>query len=335
MTGDLAPGTAAAPAPPVAPEALADPRSAMTPRFNLFFRGFARRYFSHLEIEPAVAQRLRELEARGSVVYVMRYASRLDYFLFNALFVRQGLRLASFANGIRFWYYRPLAQGLRAWWQGRTLRAADPGEDEEAAERRQARELVGAGRSLFLFLRTERLRSFLGGREAAVEQVRRQRDLLAEVVDVAETGRPVYLVPIALFWRKGPRAARRVLNLAYGAPTRPTDLAKVTGFLIAYRAARHQRGRGDRPHPLRERTASRRGGRDRAQGAALHPALPLPRRARRRGTDAAAAAPRAGDRALRIRRWRRPSSGGSSRSAPRRRRRGPRPSTSSARSPPT
>ena len=234
MTGDLAPGSAAS-APQAVPEALADPRSAMTPRFNLFFRGFARRYFAHLEIEPAVAQRLRELEARGSVVYVMRYASRLDYFLFNALFVRQGLRLASFANGIRFWYYRPLAQGLRAWWQGRALRAAAPAEEEEAAERRQARELVAAGRSLFLFLRTERLRSFLGGRAAAVEQVRRQRDLLAEAVDVAETGRPVFLVPIALFWRKGPRAARRVLNLAYGAPTRPTDLAKVTGFLIAYR----------------------------------------------------------------------------------------------------
>jgi glycerol-3-phosphate O-acyltransferase len=233
MTGELAPAPAAAPA-PVAPEPQGDPRSAMTPRFNLFFRFFARRYFSHLEIEPAVAERLRALEARGSVVYVMRYASRLDYFLFNALFLRQGLRLASFANDIRFWYYRPVGKALRAWWRGRAERAADPGE-EEAAERRRLRELVAAGRSLFLFLRTERLRAFLGGRAAAARQVQRQRDLLSEVVEVAEAGRPVFLVPIALFWRKGPRSSRRVLNLAYGAPTRPTDLAKVTGFLIAYR----------------------------------------------------------------------------------------------------
>ena len=97
------------------------------------------------------------------------------------------------------------------------------------------RGLVESGQSLFLFLRTERIREVVRGREAAVEQGRRQRDLLSEVVDVAASGKPVALVPIALFWRKGPRSSRRVLNLAYGAPTRPTDLAKVTGFLIAYR----------------------------------------------------------------------------------------------------
>ncbi len=231
--GDPVP-IAAAPL-PVGAEAAFDPTSAMTPRFNLFFRWFARRYFRHLELDPAVVARLRALEARGSVVYVMRYASRLDYFLFNALFARQGLRLSAAANGISFWYYRPLAAGLRAWWGARRARRAGSGADSEVLDRHHARALVESGRSLFLFLRTERLRSFLLGRAAAVEQVRRQRDLLSEVVEAAEDGRPVYLVPIALFWRKGPRTARRVLNLAYGAPTRPTDLAKVSGFLIAYR----------------------------------------------------------------------------------------------------
>jgi glycerol-3-phosphate O-acyltransferase len=233
MTGDPAPAPAGPAPAPVAAQPVADPGSAMTPRFNLFFRWFARRYFRHLELDPEAVERLKELEARGSVVYVMRYASRLDYFLFNALFARQGLRLSGFANGIRFWYYRPLAAGLRAWWLGR--REPRGAAEEEAAERRRVRALVGSGASLFLFLRTERLRSWIGGREAAAREVRRQRDLLSEVVDVAETGRPVSLVPIALFWRKGPRTSRRVLNLAYGAPTRPTDLAKVTGFLIAYR----------------------------------------------------------------------------------------------------
>lgn len=232
MTGELA-GAGREPV-RSALEAVADPTSAMTPRFNLFFRWFARRYFQHLRLDDADVARLRELESRGSVVYVMRYASRLDYFLFNALFARQGLRLSSFANGIEFWYYRPLAAGLRAWWRGRRARG-DAEEDDEHRERRSARTLVEAGQSLFLFLRTERLRAVLRGRAAVAEQGRRQRDLLSEVVDVAETGKPVYLVPMALFWRKGPRTARRVLNLAYGAPTRPTDFAKVTGFLIAYR----------------------------------------------------------------------------------------------------
>jgi glycerol-3-phosphate O-acyltransferase len=220
---------------PVQGSAPADLRSAMTPRFNLFFRWFARRYFRHLALDPEDEAHLRRLESRGSVVYVMRYASRLDYFLMNALFARQGLRLSGFANGIRFWYYRPLVDGLRVFWRGRKADAAAVAEGADVGDRRTARALVESGRSLFLFLRTERLREVVRGREAAVEQVRRQRDLLSEVVDVAAAGKPVFLVPIALFWRKGPRSSRRVLNLAYGAPTRPTDLAKVTGFLIAYR----------------------------------------------------------------------------------------------------
>jgi glycerol-3-phosphate O-acyltransferase len=85
----------------------------MTPRFNLFFRWFARRFFRHISLDAATVERLRELERRGSVVYVMRYASRLDYFLFNALFLREGLRLSRFANGIRFYYYGSLWRALR------------------------------------------------------------------------------------------------------------------------------------------------------------------------------------------------------------------------------
>jgi glycerol-3-phosphate O-acyltransferase len=223
------------PAPRVPPEGLADPLSAMTDRYNLFFRWFAKRYFQHIELDEGTLATLRGLEERGSVVYVMRYASRLDYFLFNTLFARHGLRLSAFANGIRFWYYRPIVAAARAWWLGRS-QAEEVSEDPEAGVRSRVRRLVDTGESLFLFLRTERLRSWLAGREAAVEQGRRQRDLLTEMMDAAWTDdRPVFLVPIALFWRKGPRASRRVLNLAYGAPTRPGDFAKVTSFFLAYR----------------------------------------------------------------------------------------------------
>ena len=45
----------------------------------------------------------------------------------------------------------------------------------------------------------------------------------------------MHIVPLALFWKKGPRARLRFLNLSYGASTRPSDLAKVTSFLTTYR----------------------------------------------------------------------------------------------------
>jgi glycerol-3-phosphate O-acyltransferase len=218
----------------------AEPRdelSAMTPRFNFFFRWFAKRFFGEIALDDATIARLRALEAAGSVVYVMRYASRLDYFLFNWLFVRHGLRLSSFANGIHFDYYQPLHLALgsrwRAWLARRRLLRAGGRLSED--ERDRVRAGLRAGASLFVFLRTERLRSWLRGRRHVARAERSDLDLLAETVGAAWSGgTQVAVVPIALFWRKGPRTERRFLNLAYGAPTRPSDFAKVASFLVNY-----------------------------------------------------------------------------------------------------
>ncbi len=205
-------------------EARRDPLSAMTERFNLPFRWFARRYFRHFGLDEATVARLRDLEQRGSVVYVMRYSSRLDYFLFNTLFWREGLRLSSFANGIRFWYYRPLLEAVRSLLRGRR-EARSTGE--------WVRELATAPESFFLFLRTAR--QGLRRRHAGLEG-RAELDMLEEVVGAAwDSERPVHVVPLALFWRKGPRAQSRFLNLFYGAATRPSDLAKITAFFTTYR----------------------------------------------------------------------------------------------------
>jgi glycerol-3-phosphate O-acyltransferase len=216
----------AKPAPRLPP---ADLLSAMTPRFNFFFRWFARRFFAHFGIDDKAAAEIRELERRGTVVYVMRYASRLDYFLFNALFLRQGLRLSRFANGIRFHYYRPLLELLRI-----ALGRRDSAGPER--DRAFARELAREGQSFFLFLRTARLASLFSSRLQAVAQGKSELDLIEEVVRaVWDSEREIHVVPLAIFWRKGPRSRRRFLNLFYGAQTRPSDLAKVTSFLTTYR----------------------------------------------------------------------------------------------------
>jgi glycerol-3-phosphate O-acyltransferase len=221
-----APPLAATPATSLPP---ADLFSAMTPRFNLFFRWFARRFFSHFGIDEKSVAALQELERQGTVVYVMRYASRLDYFLFNTLFLREGLRLSRFANGIRFHYYRPLLEFLR-------ILLSRRGQAGKERDRGFARDLARGGQSFFLFLRTSRLTSLLASREQVVAQGHSELDLLEEVVHgVWDSERPIHLVPLAIFWRKGPRSRRRFLNLFYGAQTRPSDLAKVTSFVTTYR----------------------------------------------------------------------------------------------------
>src|SRR5208283_3272994 len=181
---------------------LADPFSAMTPRFNLFFRWFEKRFFGHFDLDDDTVGRLRELESRGSVVYVMRYASRLDYFLFNVLFLREGLRLSGFANGVRFYYYRPVLEAIRLGLRRlRGVLREGRGRDGGGAEREHARQLVLAGESQFLFLRTARLTSWLRGRRHALEVGKQELDNLEEVVRaVWSAERPTFLVPLALFW---------------------------------------------------------------------------------------------------------------------------------------
>ncbi len=222
---------------PAAPAAVhddtADLLSAMTPRFNLLFRAFARYFFRHFQLDSRTAERMRVLESKGSVIYVMRYSSRLDYFLFNFLFRREGLRLSQFANGLHFYYYRPVAEIIGILF-GRLRR--DPshaGETRHEEQLRSVRKLVASGKSMFLFLRTARRR----GRGKS-ETKARERSFLEEIVQTvsANNDRPVFVVPLAIFWRKGPRSERRFLNLAYGSSTRPSDFAKVGSFITTYRS---------------------------------------------------------------------------------------------------
>ncbi|MEE3327859.1 MAG: 1-acyl-sn-glycerol-3-phosphate acyltransferase [Myxococcota bacterium] len=207
--------------------------SAMVSRFNLFFRFFAKRFFGHFDLEEDQVARLRDLESRGAVVYVMRYSSRLDYLLLNTLFLREGLRLSSFANGIRFTMYRPVLSIVRNLFRrkpGRS-RAIEHGEDQ-----RWVRRLTRNGDSFFLFLRTQRLRTFWRGLWR-MRHRQDEMDLIQEVVrQTWASGSEVFVVPISLFWRKGPRASSRFLNLDYGSLSRPSDLAKVSAFLLTYRS---------------------------------------------------------------------------------------------------
>jgi len=212
-----------------------DPQpSAMTPRFNLLLRSFARRFFRHFSLDEAVVERLKGLEARGSVVYVMRYSSRLDYFLFNTLFLRHGLRLSSFANATHFYYYRPLREFIPTLLR---LRRGRPREVEHSEDREAVRAQIDARRSLFLFLRTQRLKTFLRRRKSGKRAD--ELDLIREVVSSVRDGNPedeVFVVPLAIFWRKGPRSENRFLNVDYGSLTRPSDFVKVARFLSTYQS---------------------------------------------------------------------------------------------------
>jgi glycerol-3-phosphate O-acyltransferase len=215
-----------------------DPYTAMTPRFNALAGSFARRFFARFELAGDDSERLRALESRGAVVYVMRYGSRLDYLLFNWLFLAAGLRLSSGANGILFYYYRPLRESLPLAFRhlSERVRHGRAGLHERA--RSALRRILGAGASGFLFLRTDKIAPALQPRSWALRSARREIDQLRELVDACSEApdRRVALVPLALFWRKGPAQQQRsFLDVFYGGPERPRSWVKLLSFLLNYR----------------------------------------------------------------------------------------------------
>jgi glycerol-3-phosphate O-acyltransferase len=208
----------------------------MAPQFGRTAGLFARRFFSQFDFEPGEAERLRALDREGAVIYVMRYSSRLDYFLFNWLFLLSGVRLSGFANGIKFFYYRPFGEALRLLAQGivERVRRGARGMREQSIQ--QIRRVVREGGTAFLFLRTDKFRTRVHFRKRAVREGRTELDYLREVIDTAFAHEvPVSLVPLALFWRKGARPQRPFLNLFYGGNERPTDFGKVVSFVWNYR----------------------------------------------------------------------------------------------------
>ena len=216
--------------------ASVNPYTSMTPRFGRTANLFGRRFFAHFDFEAHEADRLAELDRRGAVVYVMRYSSRLDYFLFNWLFLLRGIRLSSFANGIKFFYYRPFTEALRLLGQGIVERVRRGASGMRERSIQQIRQCVREGGSAFLFLRTDKIRTRVRGKRSALREGRTELDYLREVVDTTFASEvPVSLVPLALFWRKGARPERPFLNLFYGGNERPTDFGKVVAFVWNYR----------------------------------------------------------------------------------------------------
>ena len=210
--------------------------SAMMPRLGGLAGRFAKRFFSGFALEPDDVERLHALERRGAVVFVMRYSSRLDYLLFNWLFLGSGIRLAAHANGVRLIYLRPFGEVLRLGFEALRLRLREGRQGVRREGLGRARRVIEEGGTLFLFLRTDRIRSRIQPKPQAVVSASREIDQLREIVDAAfALPQEVSLVPLALFWRTGGKPQRPLIDVLYGAPDRPTTTWKIVSFLWSYR----------------------------------------------------------------------------------------------------
>ena len=187
------------PPPPIEPVGVPEQRSTMLRRFGFLARLLVRLLFRFVRVRPEAVEHVRQLATQGTLIYVMRYRSTLDYLLVNAVLLREGLPLPRFAPGVSTVWFRPFGEIL-TWVFRRRGRARVSAHAACAA-------LVVAGEPVLLFMRS---RAVAGRRRRALAAARLGPQYLRDVVRAAQAGRrPVFLVPVAIFRGKGFRRRNR------------------------------------------------------------------------------------------------------------------------------
>lgn len=205
------------------PEGPAKHPAAMLEAPRALFAWLGKRLFDHVELAPEMAQRLGALPDKGQVVYVMRTRSLLDYLFFNHLFLKQGLPLARYANGVDLTFFRGVRTWIKARWRAIWgKRALPPPEDQlETAVR-------GGGASL-LFLKRRSLTAELQVQPGYVERlIALQRQL----------DHPLLLVPQLILWPRKPPSRRRTwFDIAFGDQEASGRFRKLGHFVLNRRMA--------------------------------------------------------------------------------------------------
>ncbi len=179
------------------------------------------RFFTHIEVDEAWAGAVREAERRGTVVYVLRNLSFVDFFALDYLTKRNKLPQVRFANDLGLWVLEPMGRG---WFQA--LRRT---EEDDVDDLRRA---VSSGSSAALFLKRP---------PTLLEQASRGRiegdKFLRTILDVQRhSERPILLVPQVFVWSKqGDDQQHTPIDAVLGPREWPGKIRTVAQFLANYR----------------------------------------------------------------------------------------------------
>jgi glycerol-3-phosphate O-acyltransferase len=201
--------------------AVPEQRSAMLERFGVLALILVRLLFRHVRVRQEAVERIRQLAGQGTLIYVMRYRSVVDYLLANAVLLREGLPLARFAPGVSTLWFRPLRDAI-AW----LARRSRPPMSAHLA----CRGLLAHGDPVLLFMRS---RTVAARRRRALAAARLGPQYLRDAVRATQAnGRPVFLVPLAIFRGKGfQRRESRLATLLYSVQEAPGEAKRLFNYL--------------------------------------------------------------------------------------------------------
>jgi len=191
---------------------------------NPLVAGFYRRLFEHIEVDDAWLRAVRDAKARGTVVYVLRNLSLVDFLALDHLTKRHDLPEVRFANDLGLWLLEPMQSGWLSALRRRT------GDGDVALLERAV--LGRASAALFLKRRPHLLEASARGKTEGDRLIRGLFDVQRRSAD------RVLLVPQVFVWSRS--AGSRSLNLAdalFGPSEWPGNVRAIAQFLGNWRHA--------------------------------------------------------------------------------------------------
>ena len=198
----------------------------------------AARAFERMTVDDAWARRVREADARGTAVYVLRNVSVVDYFALDVLTKKLGLPRVRFANDHGLAALSPTPRGL---WERVVPR-------DDVSYARELAAVLARGHSAALFLKrppsllepppivSGRSRAALLPTRGRTEGDAYLRALLdAQRERTRDGGQPILLVPQVFVWSKHPDSAEQgVVDALFGPREWPGRLRTLAQFLLNY-----------------------------------------------------------------------------------------------------
>lgn len=180
-------------------------------------------FFEHIAVDEEWARAVRQADDRGTVVYVLRNLSFIDFFALDYLTKRYRLPQVRFANDLGLWVLEPMGRG---WLHALFSR-------NEASDADDLRRAIRAGESAALFLKRPPNLFEPMSRKGKIEG-----DLFIKTLFEVQraTERPILLVPQVFVWSKHPDEAQHtVFDAVLGSREWPGKIRTVAQFLMNYR----------------------------------------------------------------------------------------------------
>jgi glycerol-3-phosphate O-acyltransferase len=201
--------------------------TAMIERPGPVLRWFFGRFFREIDFPAEAADKIRRAGEKGTVVYVCKTLSYIDYLYFSYAFLKYALPLSRFANGVRTLMMQPIGKvlrgALRLWRERRSSSESELGK------------VVRQGDSALLFLKRPRTMfgwepaQFRGKYVEELIQIQRERG----------NNRPIIFVPLVLLWGspavRAARSRRGIIDRVFGEREAPGRLRAMYTFFKDYK----------------------------------------------------------------------------------------------------